>query len=70
MYILKQKPQNNKDDGWFIADGEGDPPRTLLKKYAKSYKTIAGAKRAITYYKNRYGHIRKIDLEIIKKENT
>jgi hypothetical protein len=59
MYVLKQ---NNED--WWIADWEGDPPRTLKKENAKVYQTKQGAKCAITYFTKRYSHIRKIDLVV------
>lgn len=64
MYVLKQKKQHNNDDGWWIADINGDPGRTLLLENAKTYKTLHGAKVAKGYYSKRYSHIRKIDLQI------
>lgn len=65
MFVLKQKPQSNGDDGWWISDLEGgDPSRTLLLKNAKRYKTKKGARCARTYFEKRYSHVRKIDLEI------
>lgn len=63
-YVLKQKPQHNKDDGWWIAEWVGDPGRTLKLENAKAYETKRGAKCAKTYFEKRYSHIRKIDLEI------
>jgi len=57
MYVLKQ-------DNWWIADWEGDPPRTLKIENAKEYKTLHGAKVARGYFTNRYSHVRKIDLTI------
>lgn len=61
MYILKQK-----DEDWWIADWDGDPPRTLKKENAKVYQTKKGAKSAATYFKKRYSYIRNIDLEIVE----
>lgn len=70
MYVLKQKPQQNKDDGWYIAPWSGDPARTLKFENAKMYKSISSAKKARTFYETRFSHIRKIDLEIIDYEDV
>ena len=67
-YILSQQKQKNKDDGWHIAPWEGDPGRTRKKENAKQYSTLHGAKIARGRIKKRYGHIRAIDLNIIKVE--
>ena len=61
MYVLKQKNSN-----WWIADWEGDPPRTLKLENAKRYKTVRGANIAKTYFLKRFSHIRKIDLEVLE----
>jgi len=62
MYVLEQK---NED--WWIADWtDGDPARTLKIENARKYRTIIGASRATTYFKNKYSHIRKIDLKVVE----
>jgi len=66
MFVLKQKKQHNNDDGWWIADIHGDPGRTLVLENAKQYKTKKSATYARGYYRGRYSHIRKIDLEIVE----
>ncbi len=66
MYILKQKDQPNRDDGWWIADWDGDPGRTLKIENAKRYKTEVGAKRAAAYFKNKCKSYRKVDLEVVE----
>lgn len=57
MYVLRQ-------DNWWIASWEGDPPRTLRIESAKAYKTLHGARVAKGYFEKRYSHIRKMDLSI------
>lgn len=68
--MLKQKKQKNNDDGWYIADWEGDPGRTLVLEHAKKYKTKKGAKVASVFYQKRFSHIRAIDLEIVKDDGS
>jgi len=59
MYIIKHATQE-----WWMASWTGDPGRTLKKENAKRYKTRVGAKKALTYFKNIYGHIRNMDLVV------
>jgi hypothetical protein len=69
MFVLKQKPQHNKDDSWWIAPWSGgDPSRTLKVENAKRYSTAQNARIARGYFTNRYSHIRKIDLEVVEIE--
>lgn len=68
--MLKQRKQKNNDDGWYIADWEGDPGRTLVLEHAKKYKTKKGAKIASSFYKKRFSHIRVIDLQIIEDDQV
>ena len=56
-YVLQQ-------DNWWIADWEGDPPRTLKIENAKVYNSLQSAKIARGYYNKRYAHIRKMDLQV------
>jgi len=35
------------ETGCWLADGEGDPPRTLVKKYAKYFSTQKEALKAL-----------------------
>ena len=66
-FILKQN-YKNRDSGWWIADINGDPGRTLIVENAKKYTSRKGSSIARAYYKKRYSHIRTIDLDIVEIE--
>lgn len=68
-YILEHNTTRNKNK-WWIAPWTGDPGRTIIKEDAKRYSTLKGAKIAATRCRNKYKHIRTIDLVPIEVQAT
>ena len=46
MFIVEFK--NGGSPCWLIDGNQGDPPRTVVKKNAKKYKTESAARAALT----------------------
>lgn len=47
MFIVEFK-NGGTNPFWLTGGNQGDPPRTVIKKYAKKYKTESAAKAALT----------------------
>lgn len=57
-YIVENGSEGKK---WYLASWEGDPGRTLVLNHAKKYRTIAGAKCAISIAQRRYPYRKSLN---------